>query len=184
MNNSETHVCPVQLAGSLDNKLRKLLQNPYKVLSPYVTEGMKVLDVGCGPGFFSIELAKLVGAKGKVLAADLQEGMLQKIRIKIKGTELENRIEFIRCGKETINVFEKVDFINCFYMLHEVPAKNKFFSELKNILVEKGQILIVEPSFHVTGKEFMRTMEIAAITGFKIKRGPKLFLSRSSVLTN
>ena len=50
---------------------------------------MKVLDIGCGPGFFSIELAKMVGKGGKIFSVDLQEVMLQKIRNKIQGTELE-----------------------------------------------------------------------------------------------
>ena len=47
-------VCPVELAGSLDGRVRGWLQNPGKILAPYVREGMTVLDVGCGPGFFSI----------------------------------------------------------------------------------------------------------------------------------
>ncbi len=42
-------VCPVELAGSLDNRFRRWLQNPRKILAPYVREGMKVLDIGCGP---------------------------------------------------------------------------------------------------------------------------------------
>jgi ubiquinone/menaquinone biosynthesis C-methylase UbiE len=83
MNNDRNRVCPVELANSLDNKIRRWLQNPQKILSPYVKEGMKILDVGCGPGFFSVELAKMVGAHGKVYAVDLQEGMLQKLRDKI-----------------------------------------------------------------------------------------------------
>ena len=41
-----------------------------------MAEGMTVLDVGCGMGFFSIGLAKLVGDKGCVIAADVQPKML------------------------------------------------------------------------------------------------------------
>ena len=83
MNNEKLRVCPVERAGSLDSKLRKWFQNPSKILAPFIKEGMKVLDVGCGPGFFSIEIAKMVGKNGKVFSADLQEGMLQKLRNKI-----------------------------------------------------------------------------------------------------
>ncbi len=63
-------VCPVELAHSLDSRVRRWLQNPQKILSPFVSEGMTALDVGCGPGFFSIELARLVGPEGKVIAWD------------------------------------------------------------------------------------------------------------------
>jgi ubiquinone/menaquinone biosynthesis C-methylase UbiE len=83
------HVCPVALSGSLDNSIRRYLQNPQKILKPYITKGMTVLDVGCGPGFFSLEMARMVGKSGRVIATDMQEGMLQIVKEKIKGTELE-----------------------------------------------------------------------------------------------
>ena len=85
MESKRNRVCPVELAGSLDNKIRRWLQDPRKILAPYVKEGMTALDIGCGPGFFSIEMAKMVGRNGKVISADLQEGMLKKLGKKIKG---------------------------------------------------------------------------------------------------
>jgi hypothetical protein len=42
----KTRVCPVERAGSLDNGIRKWLQNPRKILGPYIEEGMTVLDLG------------------------------------------------------------------------------------------------------------------------------------------
>jgi len=178
-------VCPVELAGSLDNKLRKWFQDPQKILAPYIKSGMKVIDVGCGPGFFSIEIAKMVGEKGKVYSVDLQEGMLDKIRAKIKGTILEKIINTIKCEEDKINVPEKADFILAFYMVHEVPNKDVFFESLKKLLNEKGQFLIVEPKFfHVTKKEFDLTMEKAQKAGFKTYPGPKLPFSFSMILKN
>jgi ubiquinone/menaquinone biosynthesis C-methylase UbiE len=185
MENERNRVCPVELAHSLDNTLRGWLQNPKKILAPYIQEGMIVLDVGCGPGFFSFELAKMVGRNGKVISADLQEGMLQKLHDKIKGTELEERVSLVHCDKDKINVQEKVDFILAFYMVHEIIDKNSFFKELKNILSEKGQFLIVEPKiFHVSQKEFDATVNLAKNNGFKIYQGPKLPLSWSAILKN
>ena len=183
MDEDRNRVCPVELANSLDSKIRRWLQNPQKILSPYVKEGMKVLDVGCGPGFFSVELAKMVGIDGKVYSADLQEGMLQKLRNKIQGTSLEKIIQLIKCEKDGIVVPEKVDFIIAFYMVHEVPDKDKLFSTLKNILNENGEFLIVEPKlFHVSKKEFASTISKAEGAGFKVAKGPKLPFSFSSIL--
>jgi ubiquinone/menaquinone biosynthesis C-methylase UbiE len=165
--------------------MRRWLQNPEKILAPYIKEGMTVLDIGCGPGFFSIEMANMVGKNGKVLSADLQEGMLQKLGSKIKGTELEERITLVKCDKDKINVQERVDFILAFYMVHEIPDKNSFFKELKNILNEKGQFLLVEPKlFHVSKKEFEATTSFAENCGFKIYQGPKLIFSWSALLKN
>ncbi|MCX6121516.1 MAG: class I SAM-dependent methyltransferase [Ignavibacteriales bacterium] len=185
MDSERNRVCPVELANSLDNKIRGWLQNPRKILAPYMKEGMTVLDIGCGPGFFSIEMAKMIGKSGKVISADLQDGMLQKLGNKIKGTELEERIKLVKCDKDKINISEKVDFILTFYMVHEVPDKNSFFKQLKNILNEKGQFLIVEPKlFHVSQKEFELTIKLAENNGFKIYQGPKLPLSWSALLKN
>jgi ubiquinone/menaquinone biosynthesis C-methylase UbiE len=183
MNDDRNRVCPVELANSLDSKIRRWLQNPQKILSSYVKEGMKVLDVGCGPGFFSVELAKMVGAHGKVYAVDLQEGMLQKLHDKIRGTSLEKIVQLIKCEKDKIVIPEKVDFILAFYMVHEVPDKDKLFATLKNFLNEQGEFLIVEPKlFHVSKKEFASTISKAETVGFKATDGPKLPFSFSSVL--
>ncbi len=185
MNDERNRVCPVELANSLDSRIRRWLQNPYKILSPYVKEGMKVLDVGCGPGFFSVELAKMVGKSGKVFSVDLQEGMLQKLRNKINGTTLEGIINLIKCEQDKINVPEKVDFILAFYMVHEVPDKDSLFKTLKKLLNDKGEFLIVEPKlFHVSKKEFELTIEKAEAAGFKAYNGPKLSFSFSSILRN
>ncbi|NTV46785.1 MAG: methyltransferase domain-containing protein, partial [Chlorobiales bacterium] len=127
MSNEKQRVCPVELAGSLDSPIRRWLQDPQKILCPYIEEGMTVLDIGCGPGFFSIGMAQLVGKTGRVIAADLQEGMLQKIRDKISGTELEKRITLHKCEETRIGVSEPVDFVLLFYMVHEVPNKEGLF---------------------------------------------------------
>ena len=73
-------VCPWQLAPIIDNRLRPLVHNPENIFAPYVTRGMTVLDVGCGAGFASLGLAKLVGEEGLVIAADLQTKMLSIVR--------------------------------------------------------------------------------------------------------
>ena len=145
---------------------------------------MTVLDVGCGPGFFSIELAKLVGEGGSVIAADLQQGMLDRLRDKIKGTAFEDTISLVKCEQDSINVHEPVDFILSFYMVHEVPKKETFFKQLAPLLKDTGRYLIVEPKlFHVSRKEFQATLSIAQYLGFEVQQGPRLVASWSAILT-
>lgn len=139
----KTRICPVEYSGSLDNKWRKWFQNPQKILAPYLKLGMKVLDIGCGPGFFSIEIAKMIGENGKVYSVDLQEGMLNIIKNKIAGTELESRIQLIKSSGDGFNIPEKVDLILAFYMVHEVPDKENLFSLLKSFLNDNGKFLLL-----------------------------------------
>jgi len=177
-------VCPVERPGSLDNKLRKWLQSPVKILKPYIKEGMTVIDIGCGPGFFTIPLAELVGKNGKVIAADLQDGMLQKILRNINGTELEKRIDLHKCEQNKIGITEKADFILAFYVVHEIPDQENFFKEIKSLLNKDGMIFIVEPNFHVTKKSFEEMKRKAESSGLKLQGGNKLFLSRTVLLRN
>ena len=175
-------VCPVALAGGLDNSFRKLLQNPVEILKPYIKEGMTVLDFGCGPGFFTTGIAKLLADSGKVIAADLQNGMLEKIRQKTAGTCFENRIVLHKCEKDCIGINEKIDFILLFWMIHEVPNSIKLIENLMELLNDGGMILIAEPKIHVTKKEFNKMA--AKINELKIQteEGPKIFFSRTILL--
>ena len=70
-------VCPWWLGYLLASPLRRLLQDPVEIVKPYAEEGMTVLDVGCGMGFFSLPLANLVGEKGRVVCIDLQDKMIK-----------------------------------------------------------------------------------------------------------
>ena len=176
-------ICPVENAGGLDNSVRRLLQNPQKILKPFISRGMTVLDLGCGPGFFSIEIAKMVSDTGKVIAADLQEGMLKKVVKKIEGTELEQRIEIRKCQEDMIGVTENVDFVLAFYMIHEVSNQQALFEELKSILKPNGQIYIIEPKFHVSKKSFDDMIDRVKKMGFEIKDRPKVFFSRTALVT-
>ena len=74
------HVCPWWACYFFDNPVRKLFQDPYEILSPYVKQGFTVIDIGPGMGYFTIPLLKLVGKDGKVIAVDIQEKMLAAIK--------------------------------------------------------------------------------------------------------
>lgn len=182
--NKNVDVCPVEVAGMLDNKFRKLFQDPQKIMKPYIKEGMVVLDLGCGPGFFSIEIAKLLNNSGAMICADLQEGMLDIIKQKIKGSDNESIFHFCKCDNTAINVPFKVDFVLAFWMIHEVPNQIKLINELKSILNPQGQMLLIEPRGHVHGKDFNAMVKNLNAAGFEVIETPKVFLSRSILVVN
>ncbi|MHB8808995.1 MAG: class I SAM-dependent methyltransferase [Desulfobulbaceae bacterium] len=138
--------------------------------------------LGCGPGFFTLEIARLVGPAGRVIASDLQEGMLAKILAKIRGSGLAPRITLHRCREGRIGVSEQVDFVLAFYMVHEVPDQAAFFREIHSLLRPGGQVLVVEPPLHVSNKDFTATLATARTAGFTTAPGPKVLLSKTAIL--
>lgn len=174
-------VCAVKKASHLGGRIRRWLQNPEKILTECVKEGMTVLDLGSGPGFFAVQAAKMVGKSGKVIAADLQEGMLEILKEKIEGKEIEDRIVLHKCEKDRIGIVEKVDCALAFYVVHEVPDEESLLKELRSILRPDGTLYMIEPKLHVSRKAFEETVSKAGKIGFKPLERPRVFLSRAMV---
>lgn len=175
-------VCPVERAAALDFAFRKLLQNPARILRPYIKEGMTVLDLGCGPGFFTLEMARLVGSSGNVIAADLQAGMLGIVREKMRNSDLAARVKYHHCPANRIGLPGKCDFVLVFYMLHEVPDQARFLAEIRSMLKLDGRVLLAEPRWHVTPKEFLIAVAVMEQAGFTVLERPKIRFSRAVVL--
>jgi len=176
------HVCPWWLAYTFDNPIRKLFQEPQKMLAPYVKEGMCVMDVGCGMGFFSIGMAKLIGDKGRVFCVDLQPKMLATTAKRSRRAGVDHRIELHQSTPDNLGINEKVDFILTFYMVHEVNDQSDFFKHLQACLGPGGKILIVEPKFHVSAADFQKTIEIARSHGLQLCEQPSIRFSHTALL--
>lgn len=179
---SQQILCPRWMCFTFDNFLRRLVQDPQRILKPYIKQGWTVLDVGPGVGYFTLPLAGLVGEKGKVIAADLQAEMLATIHHRAVKAGLDARIELHRTTENSIVVTEPVDFCLAFWMVHEVPDRAHFFAELFDNLKPGGLLLLVEPKIHVTHKSYVTTVKIAKSAGFLPVSEPKIFLSYSVLL--
>ena len=177
------HVCPHTIAFFLDNWVRKIIQNPKRIIGDYVKEGETVVDVGCGPGFFSIDMAKLVGKKGKVIAVDLQEKMLKHVRKKALKHGMAERMDFHQCESDRIGLNRKADFILAVYIVHETPSPLRFFVEIKGLLKDGGYLLVVEPRMHVNQAMFDQMVADAEKAGLRAIDFPKRKGGRSVLIS-
>jgi ubiquinone/menaquinone biosynthesis C-methylase UbiE len=166
-------VCPHTISFFLDNWLRKLIQNPKRIVGPYIKVGDTVMDVGCGPGFFCIEMARLAGPQGTTIAVDLQEKMLGHVKRKAAKNGMTGRMEFHQCEADRIGLNIKADFILAYYMVHETPSIASFFKEIAGMLKKGGQVLVVEPRFHVNKAMFAETLEEGERAGLETVDFPK-----------
>jgi len=178
-------VCPAWLGSFLASPIRKLIHNPQAILTPYVKEGMTVLDIGCGMGFFSIPLAQMVGPSGKVICVDMQEKMLKGLEKRAQEAGVSTRIETRLCYQNTIGLqdfAEKINFGLAFAVVHEVPDPSRFLAELFATIAPSGTVLLAEPKGHVSENEFTITVSMAQQQGFSVMERPQIFRSRSVLL--
>ena len=137
------HVCPVWAGYFLLSPLRKLIQNPQTILSPYVREGMTVLDYGCAMGFFSIPLARMAGAGGKVICVDIQEKMLRILEKRARKAGVAACIETRLCNQPASCLHDlagKIDFALAFAVVHEVPNPSGLFAVFTAGITPSGKV--------------------------------------------
>jgi 2-polyprenyl-3-methyl-5-hydroxy-6-metoxy-1,4-benzoquinol methylase len=167
----EHHVCPWWVGYLLASPLRKLRENPEKLLRPYVEPGMVVVDVGCSMGFFSLPLAQMVGADGRVHCLDVAPKALRTLehRARRRGLDriVETRLVFQESlGLETLD--GGADFVLAAHVVHETRYPETFLRECHDSLVGRGVMLILEPRGHVREDEFERTRTLAEAVGFQV----------------
>ncbi len=176
------HVCPWWFAYAFDNPIRTFFHNPEEMFTNYVKEGQVVADIGCGMGYFSLGLAKLVKERGKVYAIDIQEQMLSRVKTRAIKAGLSDIIITQLIDPKKLILKEQLDFALAFWMVHETEDNKQFLSEVFDGLKDKGMLFITEPKFHVSPKELNEEIEIAESIGFKVKERPIISFSHSVLL--
>jgi SAM-dependent methyltransferase len=179
-------VCPWWIGYLLASPVRRWLgQDPVKILSPYVREGMTVLEPGPGMGFFTLPLARLVGHSGRVIAVDLQPKMIESLKRRAAKANLLDRIDARVTSAETMGIadFEgKVDFTLAFAMVHEFPDPGCFFTEVARASKQNARVLLAEPRGHVKNEGFQAELKAAATVGLVAAERPDIPRSLAALL--
>ena len=176
------HVCPWWLCYTFDNPLRRLFHDPVRLLAPYVQPGMTVCDIGCGMGYFTIGLARLVGPEGKVIACDLQSQMFDALMRRARKAGVADRILPHLARPDSLGVKGPIDFVLAFWMAHEVPDQDRLFGEIFRMLKPGGRLLLCEPKLHVTRSAFAETAALCRAAGFLPEAEPAIALSRAVLM--
>jgi len=164
-------VCPWWLGYALVSPLRRLWQPPGTILAPFVREGMLVLEPGCGMGFFTLDLARLVGPTGRVVAVDLQKRMLAGLARRARRVGLLERIEARLAEPERLGISDlagRVDVAFALHVVHEVPDVSGFLAEIAATLKPDGRLVFVEPRGHVSEQAFARSLAAADAAGLRL----------------
>lgn len=182
----DKHVCPIWVGYFLASRLRKLLQNPTRVIGPYVRPNMTVLDFGCAMGFFSLPMAEAVGPGGKVVCVDRQPKMLDVLKRRAARAGLLDRIRCHVCPEDSIDLKGydgAFDFALAFAVLHEVSHPDRILSDLARLVRGGAHLLLAEPVGHVTPEEVEHTVALAREHGFVMTRALLIRSAHAALLT-
>jgi ubiquinone/menaquinone biosynthesis C-methylase UbiE len=135
---------PKNVHKLLDSSRLELF-DPEKVMREFgLREGMTVLDVGTGPGFFLPYLSKMVGEKGKVIGVDIQEEMVEMARRKVLEDGLQN-VQVLKSEENSIPVEDgAVDFVFMAFTFHELEEPRSFCEELKRVAKPFGYLAVID----------------------------------------
>jgi ubiquinone/menaquinone biosynthesis C-methylase UbiE len=178
-------VCPVWVGYLLISPIRKLFQNPEKILAPHVRFGMRVLEVGPGMGFFTLTLARLVGPSGRVICVDIQEQMISVLMRRARRANVADRIDARVCdadGLQVIDLARTIDFVLAFAVVHEMGNASRFFGEVATVLKPGGRVLFAEPRGHVSERDLQESLSAARQHGLQPIESLKVTRSHAVIL--
>ncbi len=147
---------PPYLAFFIDNPFRRLLIDRRDFLTKMgIREGDRVLELGCGPGFFTEILSEVVGEKGRVYAQDVEEKMMEKLKKKLSSLPFSNVVPLL-CDSAGLELPDRscdVAFCaNVFEEIYEEGGLKESVMEVDRILKEGGLVIVKEHRFGGTKK--------------------------------
>lgn len=169
---SPTHVCPWWVGYLLLSPLRRLVEDPQRLLGPHVRPGTRVLEVGCGMGYFTLPLARLVGESGRVVCRDVQPRMISALERRLRRAGLAGRVEARCCDPGGLSLAGhegSFDLAVLLHVLHEMAEAGTSLAEIRAALAPGGRVLLVEPRGHVSAAAFEAELEVAAAAGLRVE---------------
>lgn len=163
--------CPAWLRWfvELDNPFTKTNRASVIIDHLELQPGMKVLDVGCGPGRLTIPLAQEIGPQGRVTAMDIQPGMLRRAQEKAGAANLTN-IQFLKAGVGQ-NKLEPMQYDRALLVtvLGEIPDRETALREIFDTLKPGGILSVTEVIFDPHFQPRSTVCPLAAAIGFREK---------------
>jgi predicted O-methyltransferase YrrM len=178
-------ICPWWLGYVLASPLRRLLLDPVAIIKPHVREGMTVLEPGPGMGFFTLEMARQVGANGRVVAVDVQPRMIAGLKRRLAKAGLLERTEARLAPSDSLGLQDlggKVDFALAMAVVHEMPSSSRFFAEVVEAMKPGALLLLAEPSGHVKQAAFEAELRDATAAGLEVAGRPAIPRSLAALL--
>jgi SAM-dependent methyltransferase len=146
---------------------------------------MTVLEPGPGMGFFTLELLRLVGPSGRVVAVDIQPKMIERLKHRVAKAGLLSPLDARLASPESMalgDLVAAVDFTLAFAVVHEFPDAREFFRQIAAVSKPGASLLLAEPPGHVKSEMFESEIKTAGENSFHVHSRPTVPRSHAALL--
>jgi len=132
---------------------RSKVQSPSLIVDALnIKPGMNIVELGCGSGFYTIAVAKAVQSDGLVYAVDIQQGMLDKLKVRMEREDVKNIIPILADAEGEIPLDDGIaDASFSISVIPEIPHPTKALLQLRRLLKNGGlwvdSELILDPDY-------------------------------------
>ena len=132
---------------------RRRVQPPSMIVEAIQARpGMTVIEIGCGSGFYTVEVAKAVQPNGIVYAVDIQEGMLSKLKDRMEREGVENITPVLADAEGNIPLETGIaDVVFSVTVVPEIPDPVKALKQIKRLMTDEGVFadaeLLLDPDY-------------------------------------
>lgn len=137
--------CPFSDAAVLDSPARALVAGPDRILGAFgLRDGERVLEIGAGTGYYSVEATRRVGETGRMICLDLQVEMLREVRRRVRDAHRPN-VDFVRADAVAIPLASSsVEHVFLVGVLGEIPEPGTALQEIRRVLRHGGRLSVSE----------------------------------------
>jgi ubiquinone/menaquinone biosynthesis C-methylase UbiE len=139
------HKFDIRLRQELLSEQREAALHPQSLLRRLgLRSGDTLADIGCGPGFFTLPAAEIVGEDGVILAADIQGEMLSAVRSRAAEHSLAN-VHVVKTSDKEIPIpAASCDIVLMAFVLNEVGQRSSFLHRAAQLLKPAGRLVVLE----------------------------------------
>jgi ubiquinone/menaquinone biosynthesis C-methylase UbiE len=138
---------PMGVAGApwLDRAEREREEQPTRALQiMQIAPGMTVADIGAGSGYFTERLARLVGPSGQVFATDIQPGMIDLLKRRLRAQAIQNVSVILSEPANPLLPAGAIDLALMVDVYHELGDPQTVLKHIRTALKPEGRLVLVE----------------------------------------